>query len=122
NTLTNSETVILLKPSVVFFSDRNAPTRHAAEQDEDDGDDVAIERTPEHVKKMVEEKTPIPVAPTTPAQPIAAQTEMILPVRRSPLQDEFATAVQRFQNGSPAAAQLNAPENIKPENGGVKTP
>ncbi|MBI3419572.1 MAG: hypothetical protein HY053_05525 [Proteobacteria bacterium] len=103
NILSNSETVILVKPSVVFFSDRELPATRSVER--------------------VNQGTAVAVLPKPRAPMMARDEDVKLPKRHSPLQDEFATAVHRFSSPPPPMPSASAlPENIKPDYPPIRTP
>jgi hypothetical protein len=135
NVVSNSETVILVKPSVVFFSDRDAPPpppRLAEIVPEPQPQPAPIVQAappasappvtplPRSVpmsSSAAGAPLPIaaPIALATPAQAPVVQDNPALPVRRNELQDELADAVRRFQDSRQAV-----PENIKPGYPGVQ--
>ncbi len=78
NVLSNSETVILVKPSVVFFSDRDLP----------------VTRTVERVRQ----KTKAAAAAAEPATPARPVENVALPAHPGALQDEFGAVVELFEN------------------------
>jgi hypothetical protein len=91
NVLSNSETVILVRPSVVFFNDDTTKR---------------VPRSRAKVAVVDEIPAPVPEAP----KPVPIVQEIVAPTVRDPLQDGFASAVQTYQT-TPGGS---TPENIRP--------
>lgn len=116
NDVTNSELVLLVKPSVVFFSDKEAPDLQAA--------DAGAVLAPTAGETPAKTETPAVVAAETlPAPSAVADKPKDLPAP-SPLQSEMATAVKKYEEtiiapvvtGVPTASanMADGPQNILP--------
>jgi hypothetical protein len=110
NVVSNSETVILVKPSVVFFSDDGLPVTRSAERPKQPPQE-------EKVKAEVAVLPPPPAPKQVPAPQPAPVERIAMPTRRNTLQDDMGTAVHRFED-----RVTSAPENIKPLNDEVQAP